>query len=613
MRDDLTWLEDPQLLDGVAKRLDSDFASLDAETKGYLRLYYDRPVIGADYTRPYRELAVFQSLKDSMGGNLTREVIDAAASILCREMAAEVLPRGAEFELEQGCKDASRLIEGVFDNSNFLEVATRAAIDGMTCPVGPIKGYIDEQTEEIKFERINPLDFRWVEDGTGAPRTFLVTEAISKDVLAARYPDQKSQIMDLPEWYPSTVVGVDPPSARRDTKTVRVIEAWCRALGPDSPGRHSVVTSDIVLEDEPWKHDITPVFGFRWSLDFRGFAGISLARIVGRYDAANRRLMRMVYAALAGAVPRLIVQEDAEIDGVSDKEFEIIRYSGAVQPKIETPQVVSPEIIQQIERNIQRAYAEGGVNQNMAQGTAPARYTSGAAQREFVDIANTRLLTAQKRWEQLWKDAAKVVVMLAQKARSAHVRIKGTNRYESVKFPRLSSDKYRINFGLSSGLSLTPAARLQELQDLSEMGLADVADVARNLNLPDTRALADRLNAPRDLVMQQISAALDKGQFIMPSSLQGAQLEALVRIGGEEYQRARLQGTYPPAHMEVLRRLIKAAEARMAPPPAPAAPPAPPPPANDNGAPPMAPPVDPSAAPPLPPEAMPPAPVPVAQ
>jgi hypothetical protein len=151
-----TWLENPALLDGVARRLDSEFASLDAETKTYLRLYYNRPVVHADYSRPYRELAVYQALKEAHGGNLTREVVDAAASILCREMAAEVLPRGAEFELERGCRDASRLIEGVFDNSNFLETATRAAIDGMTAPVGPTMGYVEDG--EIKFRRVNPLE-----------------------------------------------------------------------------------------------------------------------------------------------------------------------------------------------------------------------------------------------------------------------------------------------------------------------------------------------------------------------------------------------------------------------------------------------------------------------
>lgn len=599
-----SWTDDPKQLEGVAKRLESEHASMQAESKSYLRCYYDRPVISADYSRLYREHAVFESLRDAHGGNLTREVVDAAASIICRPLSAEVLPKGAEFDLEQGCKQASRLIEGVFDNSNFISVAKRSFKDGCTAPIGPIKGLIDPLTNEIKFERLNPLSVYWVDNGTDNPRTILVTEPISRDELCARYPKHKTKIMDMPGWSPPLVVGVDPPQSKRRTggaeDTVKVIEAWCRALGPDAPGRHTVVVGDVILEDEAWEHEITPVASFRWSTDFRGYAGVSLARIISRYDSANRRLLKMAYAGLEGAVPWLVSHEDSEVEGVGDVEFQNVKYAGPTPPTVYMPQTVSPEVLAQIEKNYTRAYAEGGVNQNMATGSAPARYTSGAAQIQFVDIANTRLLDAQQQWQQLWSDASKVVVMLAQQARKTHVRVKGANYYEMVSFPRLNRDKYKVSFGLTSGLSLTPAGRLQELSDLQTAGIIDQNDVLRHLDLPDTRQLADRTNAPRDLVMKQIHMALDLAKFDMPSAMQGEQLGMIVKIGGEEYQRARMQGNYPAKNIEVLRRLIKAAEARIAPPPAP---PMGPPPANDNGMGMPAPapmPMDPNA-PPMPP------------
>jgi hypothetical protein len=600
-----SWIEDPKLLEGMAKTLESEHASRLAESKSYLRMYYNRPVVSADYSRPYREHAVFEALRDRHGGNLTREVIDGAAANICRPLSAEVLPKGVEFELEQGCRQASRLIEGVYDNSNFLAIGKRAFKDGCTADIGPVKGLIDPEANEIKFERLNPLQTYWVDNGTDNPRTVLTTTSISRDELAARYPRHKGKIMDMTPWSPPLVVGVDQPQARRrNPNTVKVVEAWCRAIGNDM-GRHSVTVGDIVLEDETWEHEITPVFRFVWTTDFTGWGGLPLARIVGDYDNANRRLLKMMYAGLEGAVPWLVSHEDSEVDGVSDVEFQNVKYAGSTPPTVYMPQTVSPEVIAQIERNYARAYAEGGVNQNMATGSAPARYTSAVAQREFVDIANTRLLDAQQQWQQLWSDGAKVVVMLAQQAKKTHVRVKGANYYESVSFPKLSRDKYKVNFGLSSGLSLTPAGRLQELEDLRQAGVIDTADVLRHLDLPDTRALADRTNAPRDLVMKQIGMALNEGKFEMPSAMQGEGLGALVKIGGEEFQRARLQGNYPAANMEVLRRLIKAAEARLAPPPQP---PAPPSPANDNGMgmpAPMPMPVDPNA--PLPmPEPMPP-------
>jgi len=579
MAEDLnkTWLEDPKLLDSVAKRAERKLASLIAEAKGYLRLYWDRPVLGrdVDYSRPYRELAVYDHLKNQHGNNLTAEVVDAACSILCRDMSAKVLPKGAEHDLRMGCKAASRLIDGVFDNSDFLAMGTECARDGMTAPIGPAKGYIDRDAEEIRFERLNPLDVWWVEDGSPNPRTVGTTTAVPKDKLRAMYPKHWARIKDMKTWAPKPVMGVDPPTSSDsgDGNTVKVVEAWCRALGPDNPGRHTIVCGDVVLEDEKWLHEITPIIRFRWSPDFRGYAGRSLARIVGKYDAANRRLMRMVYAGLASAVPIVIHQEDEEVE-LSDVEFQRVTFK-AVEPKVVVPQVVSPEIIAQLERNRTLAFAEGGVNQGMATGNAPARYTSGAAQREYVDIANSRLLGAQKQWERFWRDGAQVVVMLAQQAKKLHVRVEGANYYEAVSWPRLSKDKMVINFGLTSGLSLTPAGRKQDLADLQEMGLIDTPEIARSLGLPDTEALADRLNAPRDLIARQVSRALDHGQFEMPSGVQD--LNALIAYASQEYDRARLQGNYPPANLEQLRRLIKAANARLK-----AA--APPPPANDVSA-----------------------------
>ncbi len=615
MSEDLTqtWIENPKLLDAVSKRAERKQSSRAAENKAYLRAYWDRPVIGrgVDYSRPYRELAVFEHLREQYGNNLTAEVVDAGLSILCREMSAKVMPKGADFDLAMGCKAATRLIDGVFDNSDFLGVATEAARDGMTADIGPCKGYIDREANEIKIERINPLDVWWVDDGTPNPRTVGTTTAVPKDKLRAMYPRKWDRIKDMKTWSPKSVVGVDPPSSgdATDGNTVRVVEAWCRALSDEEKGRHSIVCGDVVLEDEDWAHEITPIFRFRWSPDFRGYGGRSLARIIGKYDAANRRLMRMVYAGLAGAVPWLIYQEDEEVK-ISDVEFQRVPYK-TQPPQVVIPQAVSPQILEQLRDNKQNAYAEGGVNQGMATGNAPARYTSGAAQREYVDIANSRLLLAQKQWERFWKDAGQVVVMLAQQAKKIHVKVEGASHYEAVSWPKLSKDKMVVNFGLTSGLSLTPAGRKQDLADLQEMGLIDKPEIARSLGLPDTQQLADRLNAPRDLVMRQISRALNDGIFEMPSSMQGPQLQSVVTIGGEEWQRARLQGNYPARNMETLRRLVKAAQARLAPPPAP-------PPANDNGmgmpAPGMEPPpMDPNTLPPapgpegMPPEAMPPA------
>lgn len=588
-----TWIEDPTTLGQVADLWEGEHRPRHAAVKGWLRNYYQRPIAaGVDYSRlRSSDLAVWDALQELTIG-LTREVVDASTATICRAMAAEVLPRGADFKLEQGCKAATRLIEGVFDNSDFLNIGTQAWRDCETADIGVVKGYIDPLTNEIRWTKIDPLCFLWPLDGTDNPRTVIEESPVERDELIARFPRKRSEIEDADSWQPALVMGVDQPNARRsrDATTVKVIEAYARALGPGHPGRHSIALANgTVLEDEKWEHEITPYAVCRFQEDFRGFAGISLARMGAPYHNENQQLVRQVLAGLAGAVPWLLTHEDSDVDGVSDLPYQRVNWTGSTPPQIYMPQAVSQQVLDRMASNRATFFALGGVNEGIASGNAPARYTSGAAQRAYVDIATTRLLPAQQQWERLWRRAAMIVVMLAQQAKKVHVRVKGSPRYELVSWPSLDRNKMQIDFGLASGLGLTPAARLQDLQDLKDAGVIDQQDVVRHLQLPDTQELADRVNAPRELIARQISRALDDGVFETPSAMQGPDgLGALVTQGSQEYQRAKLEGIYPPAHMEVLRRLILAAKARLEaiPPQAPAAPVAP---ANDNAAAPAAP------------------------
>lgn len=601
-----TWIEEPKQLHEAGKRLEFEHSARLSEVKAYLRLYYSRIVEDQtiDLERPYRETTVYEQLRE-VSGNLTREIVDAAIALICRPLKAELVPIGTDFFLQMGCRLAERLIDGVFDNCDFLDVATMAMTDAATGDIGTVKGYLDPVTGEIKFERIDPLEVYWPDDGTGDPRTLMHITGVPRDLLVARYPTFADRIYDLPTYRRRSILGVDSFSRPVEADTVRVTEAWAKQLSDKVPGRHVIVAHDLVLENEAWEFDFHPIAVCRWKPERTGFGGVSLGRIVAPYDLNNRRFAKMVYSGLSAAVPWVkITGEEEDVDLPSDVPFAKVACAAGSDVAVTMPQqVVSTEILQEMERNRQRAFQESGVNQQAATGSAPPSMSSGKAQETWIDIVNTRLLPAQTEWQRLWSQSARIVVMLAQHAKKIRVKVPGAQRLELASWPRLPDDKYEVSFGLSSGLGLTVSARFQNLQRLLEAGAIDVPEVLRGLDLPDTQELADRVNAPRDLVQQMIALALDgdpndkehKPVFVMPSTLQGPEgLQSIVTIGSQELQLAKLRGIYPKANMECLRRLIKAAEARLKPPPPPA-----PPPANDNGAPPppmmMTPPMPPPA------------------
>ncbi len=558
-RSNLSWIQDPRQLDKVAKRAEREANGRDTEDRAFLRLYWDRPTgSGIAYDRVMREQLLYDQLKDQTI-NLTAEVIDAAMAHLTKPVAAEVLPVGADHKLELGCKVATRLIDGVAEACDWHHTSTQAIRDGLCASIGPVKGYVSKDGE-ISMMRLKPTDVKWIEDGTGRPRTVMHITAVPRDYLLDQYgktPDMRHKIRDLRRWAPERIPGVDPPGSRSDADTVRCVEAWARALSEDTPGAHAIVSGDLVFtpkEEWQWNHQDLPIFRFIWKADYSGWGGCSLARRIAPYDVGCKKLMDKIDRALEGSVPRLVKHRDSNVDAVSNLEFEQIEWDGAVEPRIVVAQVVSPDIVAQIDRKIARAYAEGGVPQGLAQGAAPPRFSSGKAQIDFVDIANQRMSEGHQQVLRFHRDFGRTVVMLAEHAKKMRVKVKGLARYENMSFPKMSRDKYSIDFGLVSGLSQTPSARLQQLRDLKDDGVIDTAEYARSMDLPDTKAISDRTNAPRDQVLAMVDRALDDGIPTVPSPMWD--LDAFSTIARQCYQLAELRGTAPRANREMLRRMI---------------------------------------------------------
>lgn len=572
------WSEDVAALDATMDDIVRASAASKNTDKLTLRLYYDRPIIGtSDPLRPYAEMATYESL-DQLGFNLTREVVDASVAMICRPLHAKVEPNDADAELTMACKQLGRLLDGVMDAGEFDAVARSAWLDACLSAAGWVRWYVDPEGE-IKCERVDPLSVYWDAAEGDDPANLYIETGLPRHGLAARYPKHRQAIIDAAEHVMPTVVGVEAAGSRR-AGNVRVREAWCVARH-GQPGRHVVRVGGVNIVDEPWDHECHALVRFRYTREFRSAGGVSLARMVAPYHRWTNRIIRQISDAARGANPRLLAHEDSLVDQVSDIPYEVIKWAGTSPPTLEAPRTISDQLISLIATLRERAYAEAGVNPSAASGNRPAGLNSAPAQREWIDIVSARAQEQQRQWERSYRDSARVVCALAStayKSRSVAVRAPGTRLIESIKFPSLREQKYRIRYSLASGLSQTVSGRLEQIEALKGMGMVDTADAARALELPDVQRLADRANAPRDLAEAQVSLALEKGVVSVPSSVQD--VGPLLTIASQEYQRALLsEEMHPAENVEALRRLIKIAQARQdaaAPPSAPAPPPMPP-------------------------------------
>lgn len=581
--DDRSWTEDPARLPSVVARLEREHSPSSNLDRQLLRLYYQRPLLSGvvDADRPLRDqLSTFDSLR-AQGFNLTREVVDAASARVCRPLTAVVDSVGGDFAVQRACEQLSAILDGVLQSVEWPEVAARCWGGGgsSTCRLGPAMFWVDTTGDapEVRCRRLNPLLVLWPEDGCDEPTYVLVSTPVPRRRLMAEYPAMRDRIASLPAWRPVGIVGVDSTGMRTEAQTIRVVDAWSPKIGRTNGTYLRAALAGgggaepVILEkSRAWPYEFLPIVRSVWDHDYQSWGGVALGRILAPYHLRTNEMIAKIFASLQACVPKLLTHDASDVEGISDLEYERIIWSGVHEPKIVVPQAVSQDVVAQLQALRERAFAEAGINPQAAAGSRPTGLNSAPAQQAWIEIVDQRMLRQQQQWERLWRQAARVVVGLLADYYTEHqvrARAPGSTGLRLVDWSEvadLKKHQYEIRFELTSQLSATVSGRLEEVDRLQKLGLADVPDVARHLRIRDTEQLARRLNAPRDLAEQQVHLALSEGKVSTPGGLQSQEdLQALVRIGSQEYQRAQLNGVTPWRHLEALRRVVQLARARL--------------------------------------------------
>lgn len=552
----------------------------------YLQLRYARPTSIALTTSSGQTTSLtdaFMSATRQLGYNIAAEVTDACTAKICQRLRPRVIPVAAKPDIARACTLYNRLQDGVIERCNFLEEATQAWEDGYAAPCGFVLFEADKEAYEIKSRRTDPLSWFWNRDEGRFPMYLGHYEAISRDVLKAQYPDHEEAIDRAQNWRPPSVIGVDPPSST-EPKTVRVNYIWRRREG-ENEGRflvtvgHTALNGDsqLALEGEEvgeeWPYDFFPVSVFRNRWDYKGFGGVPMMRYIAPHHLALNRLARTVEESLKGAMPYISSHQDSKVRELSDVPFGVMKWAGAIEPKIIPNNPVSEQALRQIDYHENKAYAIGGVNKALGNGQKPAGLNSGVALREFIDLAEARMSEYQKHWESAWAQAGHIIVALANQLKKVRTSSRDANAelMNEINIGDLKLDRndYRVTYGLTSALSKSPSGLLADLDEFKNIGLIDREDVAQAIGdkVPDVQAAADRITAPKRLAAKAVQTALETGDIpenLIPSAMQGqAGLDAIIMFGSHAWCSAQITpDRYSPEGMEALLRLIRCAQAK---------------------------------------------------
>jgi hypothetical protein len=271
----------------------------------------------------------------------------------------------------------------------------------------------------------------------------------------------------------------------------------------------------------------------------------------------------------------MLAHQESGMNEYTNMPFAIRKWKGTHKPELSAQNPVSEQVLRRIDYHDAKSYAIAGINKSLAAGQAPKGVTAAVAMREVIELADARAAEYQKHWESGWRQAGHIIVAMANELGKLRIRSTDFNgellQELDMNSIKVEKNDYTVTYGLTSALSRSIPGLLQDMNELKDIGLADIYDIAEAVGskVPDVQGTIDRVTSDRRLAAKQVQDAIERGEIpVPPSTMQGQSgLDAIVVLGKQAWCNAMINpDRYPPENVEALRLLMRAAQARKAPP-----------------------------------------------
>ncbi len=485
--------------------------------------------------------------------NVLQNVIDSACSMISKNKPKPqfVTDAAKDYATKVKAKKATKYVEGVFDEAKIYKIAQRVFQDACIYGTGAMK--LIEEDNKIKAEWVY-IEEILVDDLEGmnqAPQQIHQRKYVQRDILLERFPKYTQQISDA-----SQIAGGAATFSTADI--IPVIESWHLPSGPKAKdGKHTVCIENATLLVEEYKKDYFPIFFFRWANQTLGFWGRGICHEIWKLQLELDTLLRLVQQSmrLVGG-PVIAVESGSNImeDHItSNRVAKIVEFT-VTPPNYLTPPTVQPEIFNHIDRLEDRMYKVTGVSQAQATATKDPSLKSAVAQRESADQAVSRFEPIGQAYEQLFLDLAKAIIDMSADMDNPSVLVneKGKGQRLSFKDIKMNVDDYQLQLFPVSGLSSTPAGRLDQLMDYAQAGYLSKEQVMDIVDFPDLNDTVSLETAALHLTQEILSNIKEMGKEGYMSPGPYLDLALAFRMVCLEIDRSQLQGVEED-HIELLR------------------------------------------------------------
>lgn len=284
----------------------------------------------------------------------------------------------------------------------------------------------------------------------------------------------------------------------------------------------SIIIDDKVVKTKKYEADIIPVIELYHTKPVFGTRTVS---VVDELDGiqANIDIINSKISAAGQLTPANVTYVEA---GNTITSADISNKTGMVYtikagpnhqnlPVVNvTPAPMDPMWSNLLDTYIQKAYEVVGVSQLSAQSQKPAGLDSGKALSTMEDIESDRFQTQVDGYVHAFVDLANLIIDVMD---NDTILPKAIDTAEFTwKDVRKQKDLFKVQFSAATALSKDPATKLEQIMQLTQIGLITTDKVALYLDSPDLEDAYRGSSAVQDAIEAVISNAINKSEYEIP-------------------------------------------------------------------------------------------------
>lgn len=439
------------------------------------------------------------------------------------------VPIRGDFNARQRSKYIPQWIDGMDAELGFWDQVPKIGLDANTYGDGWPWLEADYKRKQIVFERVHTDELLWPnEDGELDQQGWVIRRVWgNRYELAYKHKDDPEAVAAIQNAN-AAEKGVDFISRVDYADIIPYLKAYKlpekgATKADDKPGRMCVVVGNYTVEDREYNlPDLPCVAPLTFTDITTGFKGQGLVEQICRtQQSVNRMIQTVDVNVRRHGDGRWLVESNSQVntdalgnDGRGGGN--VVKYT-ATEPKLITPPVITPQLIEQIDKRIQWMATRVHVSAQAVVGEAPKSLQSAVALEKYDQITDVNFQSASKRLEAFVVKCAYMKIRLGRELKVS-VTLSGRKR-QLIKWDQVDIPENKV------GMQAYPMSRLPQTiagrQEIIDAQLAN-NEISRETHMrlsqvPDVDGEQDLENAPQESIARKLDRMIETGDYEPPN------------------------------------------------------------------------------------------------